>query len=249
MPGGTFFTYHPRVLWQIYHTWWFSREQLPIDTLASCSKFLSMMNIEPITFADIWTCDGRLKRETNRNFFEIPRLDLIAQPNTIGQAPSVLSTLGSLRNVRMKQSVKKPVVRGTRSVTNTESNMDSTAGKASNFQSTRFYLAFGSLCIAGLLTSMDSVIIAAALPKISEDLAATSEKSFWTGTGFLLSQAITPPLYGTLSESFGRKPCMLVALGLFTIATLFCATAQSIEWLIAARTVSARFCPQSKSSG
>jgi MFS family permease len=85
---------------------------------------------------------------------------------------------------------------------------------------------------------MDTVIVATALPAIAHGLNAHSNEAYWLGSGFLFSQAVSQPLYGTLSGVFGRKACFLFAMVLFTIASLFCATAQSIKWLIIARVVS-----------
>lgn len=100
-----------------------------------------------------------------------------------------------------------------------------------------FYLAFTCLCLIAYQTSLDAVIVAAALPDIADDLNADSAGAFWCGTGFLIAQAIMPPLYGILSESVGRKISILAALSMFVAASVLCATARSITWLIVARVV------------
>lgn len=100
-----------------------------------------------------------------------------------------------------------------------------------------FYLSFTCLCLIAYQTSLDAVIVAAALPDIADDLNADSAGAFWCGTGFLIAQAIMPPLYGLLSESVGRKMSILAALSMFVTASVFCATARSITWLIIARVV------------
>ncbi|KAE9366460.1 MFS general substrate transporter, partial [Stipitochalara longipes BDJ] len=82
---------------------------------------------------------------------------------------------------------------------------------------------------------MDTVIVATALPAIAHGLNARSNEAYWAGSGFLFAQAVSQPLYGTLSSVFGRKSCLLFAMGIFTVASIFCATAQSMSWLIAAR--------------
>lgn len=90
---------------------------------------------------------------------------------------------------------------------------------------------------------MDSVIISAALPAITSSLHAStgsfsSGQAYWCGSGFVLAQASVQPLYGSLSEIFGRKHCMLIAIALFIFGSVLCASAQSVAWLIAARVVS-----------
>ncbi len=112
------------------------------------------------------------------------------------------------------------------------------AGREEEARSKRFYLAFTSLCIICFITSLDSIVTATALPKIAEEFNATSVASFWCATSFLLAQSATPPLSGIVSECIGRKICCMVALAIFLLASVFCATARSIWWLVAARTVS-----------
>ncbi|KAL2819556.1 major facilitator superfamily domain-containing protein [Aspergillus cavernicola] len=84
---------------------------------------------------------------------------------------------------------------------------------------------------------MDAVIVGSAPAAIAQDLRSSSVESFWVGTSFFLSQAITIPLYGTTSEIFGRKWPILIALSIFHIGSILCATAQTITWLISARVV------------
>ena len=117
---------------------------------------------------------------------------------------------------------------------NTEVKMNEKPEK----KSLAFILAYGSVMAAAFIATMDTVIVATALPAIAIDLNARSNEAYWLGSGFLFAQAVSQPLYGTLSAVFGRKACFLFAMIVFTIASVFCATAQSIEWLIVARVVS-----------
>ncbi|KAH8811091.1 major facilitator superfamily domain-containing protein [Xylogone sp. PMI_703] len=98
-----------------------------------------------------------------------------------------------------------------------------------------FYISFVSLCVISFLTALDAVIVASSLSEIAKSLDATSEAAFWCGTGFLITQAVTPPVYAALSEGFGRKVCILTALMIFLLASVLCGAARSIAWLIAAR--------------
>jgi MFS family permease len=123
---------------------------------------------------------------------------------------------------------------GTGSTPSTEEKMDEPVEK----KSLSFMLAYGSVMASAFISTMDTVIVATALPAIAQGLNARSNEAYWLGSGFLFAQAVSQPLYGTLSGVFGRKACFLFAMIVFTIASLFCATAQSIEWLIVARVVS-----------
>lgn len=111
-------------------------------------------------------------------------------------------------------------------------------GHESGGKSLSFILAFASLMATNFISIMDTVIVATALPAIARDLNARSNEAYWAGSGFLFAQAVSQPLYGTLSGVFGRKACLLFAMAIFTVASVFCATAQSMSWLIAARVVS-----------
>jgi MFS family permease len=84
---------------------------------------------------------------------------------------------------------------------------------------------------------MDAVIVAACLSAIADDLGGNSVESFWIGMSFLLTQTVTIPIYATLSDIFGRKWLVLSAVGVFLLGNVLCATAESMEWLIAARVV------------
>jgi hypothetical protein len=108
-------------------------------------------------------------------------------------------------------------------------------------KSLAFMLAFASIMASNFISIMDTVIVATALPAIAHGLKAKSNEAYWLGSGFLFAQAVSQPLYGTMSSIFGRKHCFVFAMALFTIASVFCATAQSVEWLIGARVVSHDF--------
>jgi hypothetical protein len=66
----------------------------------------------------------------------------------------------------------------------------------------RFYLSIFWLCLVSVVASMDSVIVAAVLPKIAEDLQASTVQVFWCGTGFLLAQTVSSFLYCSSKSSF-----------------------------------------------
>ncbi|KAI0459643.1 major facilitator superfamily domain-containing protein [Xylaria acuta] len=77
----------------------------------------------------------------------------------------------------------------------------------------------------------------ACLEAITTDLNNSSVESFWVGASFLLSQTVTIPIYGTTSDIFGRKRPILITATIFTFASILCATAKTITWLIGATVV------------
>lgn len=86
------------------------------------------------------------------------------------------------------------------------------------------------------LVALDQTIIATAITAIVDQFNSYSSIGFIV-TAYLLTSTITVPLAGKLSDMYGRRPMLLIGVALFTIASLFSGTAQSIEWLVAARAV------------
>src|ERR1051326_2855719 len=73
------------------------------------------------------------------------------------------------------------------------------------------------------------------LPAIGEALHASTAQVQLTISSYLLGFAVGQILYGPISDRFGRRPVILVALILYGIGSVFCAVTQSIETLTAVR--------------
>ncbi|GLZ76027.1 hypothetical protein Afil01_08340 [Actinorhabdospora filicis] len=84
------------------------------------------------------------------------------------------------------------------------------------------------------LALLDSTIVGTALPRIVGELGGGSLYT-WTVTAYLLSSTITVPIYGRLSDVFGRKNLLITGLGLFLLGSLLCAWSPDMGWLIAFR--------------
>jgi MFS family permease len=90
----------------------------------------------------------------------------------------------------------------------------------------------GAVMLSTALIALDSTIIATAVPSIVDDLGGFS--SFpWLFSVYLLTQAVTVPIYGKLSDVLGRKPLLVFGIAVFTAASLFCGLAWSMPALIA----------------
>lgn len=70
--------------------------------------------------------------------------------------------------------------------------------------------------------------------QIGSDLKALNLTS-WIATSYFLTLTSFQPLYGKLSDIFGRKPCLLFAYAIFGVGCLCCGLARNINELIAAR--------------
>src|SRR5260370_32792621 len=87
--------------------------------------------------------------------------------------------------------------------------------------------------------SIDSTVVAVALPSMKEDLQTSLVWLGWTLTGYMLTFTAVMPLAGKLSESFGRMRLFLLCVFLFTLGSLLCGIAPNIYVLIACRVIQA----------
>lgn len=88
---------------------------------------------------------------------------------------------------------------------------------------------------AGLmLSALDQTVIGNALPSIVADLGGFDLYA-WIATGYLLMSIVTIPIFGRLGDYYGRKPFIVVACAVFTLASLGCALASNIYVLIIGR--------------
>jgi EmrB/QacA subfamily drug resistance transporter len=95
-------------------------------------------------------------------------------------------------------------------------------------------IAFSAIMLATLLAALDQTIVATALPKIAADLNGFDELS-WVVTAYLLSTTVTVPLYGKLSDLYGRRRLFVVSISIFLLGSALCGAAQSMGELIAFR--------------
>jgi EmrB/QacA subfamily drug resistance transporter len=86
------------------------------------------------------------------------------------------------------------------------------------------------------LVAIDSTIIATAVPSIVADIGGFAEFP-WLFSIYLLAQAVSVPVYGKLSDLFGRKPVILFGIGLFLLGSVMCGLAWNMPVLIAFRAV------------
>ncbi|MFF5857947.1 MFS transporter [Streptomyces sp. NPDC012751] len=93
-----------------------------------------------------------------------------------------------------------------------------------------------ALMLAMALAALDSTIVSTAVPQIVGDLGGFSVFS-WLFSGYLLAVTVTLPVYGKLSDTFGRKPVLVVGATVFLLGSLLCAAAWNMGSLIAFRIV------------
>ena len=91
-----------------------------------------------------------------------------------------------------------------------------------------------SLMLATSLVALDSTVIATAVPSVVASLGGFDQFP-WLFSIYLLAQAVSVPVYGKLADQFGRKPLMLLGIGLFLAGSVLCGVAWSMPALIVFR--------------
>ncbi|KWR88127.1 MDR family MFS transporter [Cupriavidus sp. IDO] len=89
----------------------------------------------------------------------------------------------------------------------------------------------GGIVLCILLAALDQTVVIPAVPAIANDLNGFGHLS-WIVTAYLITSTVATPLYGKLSDSFGRRRLLMVAITLFILASVACAMAQSLGQLI-----------------
>src|ERR1700754_2615496 len=91
-----------------------------------------------------------------------------------------------------------------------------------------------SLMLTMFLAALDQTIVATALPTIGRQFHNVSNLS-WVITAYLLASTAVAPVFGTLSDIYGRRVMIIISLSLFVAGSILCAVAPSMPMLILAR--------------
>jgi EmrB/QacA subfamily drug resistance transporter len=105
------------------------------------------------------------------------------------------------------------------------------------YRSARGRWVVAAMILGSSVAGIDSTVVVVALPAIGRNLHTGFQGLQWIVTSYTLTLASLILLAGSLSDRWGRRRVFLVGLGWFTLASVLCAAAPSIGWLIAARAV------------
>ena len=83
----------------------------------------------------------------------------------------------------------------------------------------RIWVIFSALLAGMFLSSLDQTIVSTAMPTIVGDLGGVANMA-WVTTAYLLATTIAMPIYGKFGDIFGRRTLFLIAIALFTLASL-----------------------------
>ena len=92
----------------------------------------------------------------------------------------------------------------------------------------------GAILLAMFLFALDQTVVSVALPRIITDLHGESLYT-WSVTIYLLTSTISGPIYGKLSDLYGRRPIFIWAVGLFLASSIFAGLSQEMWQFVLAR--------------
>jgi MFS transporter, DHA2 family, multidrug resistance protein len=98
----------------------------------------------------------------------------------------------------------------------------------------KWLIAF-TVILPTFIEVMDTSVVNVSLPHIQGSMNAGLDEVTWVLTSYLVSNAIIIPITGWLASVFGRKRYLIFSISLFTVSSLLCGAAPSLEMLILAR--------------
>jgi DHA2 family multidrug resistance protein len=94
-----------------------------------------------------------------------------------------------------------------------------------------------SIALGSVMATIDTSIVNVAMPQIRGELGASLQEITWVTTGYMIAMVLIMPLTGFLGSFFGQKRVYIASLVLFTIGSVLCGTARSLEMLVLWRVV------------
>ncbi|MEV6772651.1 MDR family MFS transporter [Nocardia sp. NPDC051030] len=107
---------------------------------------------------------------------------------------------------------------------------------AGGFTHRQILVILSGLLLGILLAALDQTIVSTAIRTIADDLDGYALQ-VWATTAYLITATLATPLYGKLSDMYGRKPFYLAAITIFLVGSLACSFAQSMYELAVFRAV------------
>lgn len=124
----------------------------------------------------------------------------------------------------------------TNTITTAPPHRSSPEPAVAGFTHRQILTILGGLMLGILLAALDQTIVSTAIRTIADDLRGLDLQA-WATTAYLITATISTPLYGKLSDLYGRKPCFLSAISIFIVGSVLCTLATSMYGLAACRAV------------
>ncbi|MDV6300407.1 MDR family MFS transporter [Dietzia maris] len=104
------------------------------------------------------------------------------------------------------------------------------ASEDGEFTHRQILVILAGLMSAMFLASLDQTIVSTAIRTIADDLQGLDAQA-WVTTAYLMTSTISTPLYGKLSDIYGRKPFFVIGIVIFVFGSLLCTLATSMYML------------------
>jgi EmrB/QacA subfamily drug resistance transporter len=111
---------------------------------------------------------------------------------------------------------------------------DPAASSTLRFSRSEIVSILSGLMLAMFLAGLDQTIVATSLSTMARDLDGWELMS-WVVSVYLVASTVTTPIYGRLSDIYGRRPVLLIGIALFLGSSVLCALSQTMPQLIASR--------------
>lgn len=95
----------------------------------------------------------------------------------------------------------------------------------------RRWFALGAVLVTMFFSALDQTVVSTAMPVIIGDLKGFSIYA-WVFTAYMIASTVTVPIYGKLSDVYGRKPFYVIGLGLFMLGSVLSGQAHTMMQLI-----------------
>ncbi len=95
-------------------------------------------------------------------------------------------------------------------------------------------ITVAALLLSLFMAALEATVVSTAMPTVVGDLGGISIYS-WVFTAYLLTSTVAVPVYGKLADLYGRKPILLLGIGLFLLGSTACGFSQTMTQLIAFR--------------
>ncbi|PGH23854.1 hypothetical protein AJ80_02102 [Polytolypa hystricis UAMH7299] len=181
-----------------------------------------------------------------------PAPDTKSSASTVGQSDSTITGNSSALDSKLSEhedSIKQSNVAGNENsgdqisaATGTpppsnegDNVLEKVVSQAGKMKRKQIFLIVGALCLALFLAALDMTIISTALPTIARQFNANESGFSWMASSYLLANAACMPLWGKISDIWGRKPIILIANALFLVASLICALAKNLAMFLVGR--------------
>ncbi|QLY34348.1 MFS transporter [Nocardia huaxiensis] len=117
-----------------------------------------------------------------------------------------------------------------------EFDPDPNAVPAQSLSHRQILTVLSGLLLGVFLAALDQNIVSVAIVRIANSLHGFDQQA-WATTAYLITATISTPLYGKLADIYGRKPCYLIAIGVFILGSIACTFAGTMYQLAGFRAV------------